>query len=219
MAAPGDGADSHDDPRPGRAHQRLLVASPLMEDRNFRRSVVAVLDHGPAGAFGLVLSRPIEALDPAQIDRAGDAGRRVAAWLDASSAPRRVFEGGPVQPGALMALAAVRDADQAWMARVGRAALRDESGLELVSVDLEADSALATECERLRVFRGYAGWGPGQLDDELDADGWILADGLGDRRFEDVFSTTPATLWRDVIARQPGVTSWLRNYPVDPSLN
>ena len=44
-----------------------------MEDRNFRRSVVAVLDHTPDGAFGLVLTRPISSLDPAQIDQIGRA--------------------------------------------------------------------------------------------------------------------------------------------------
>lgn len=212
----------------GRAHQRLLVASPLMEDRNFRRSVVAVLDHTPDGAFGLVLTRPIASLDAAQIDRAGDAGRRIAEWLDGANEPRRVFEGGPVQPGALMALAAVRDADRPWASRVGNAgeAIRSagQSGAgggacELVSVDLSADPSLAGECERLRVFRGYAGWGPGQLDGELEIDGWILAEGLASRDFDDVFCASPATLWRDVLARQPGATSWLKDYPADPSLN
>ncbi|MEY2741202.1 MAG: YqgE/AlgH family protein [Ilumatobacteraceae bacterium] len=203
----------------GRAHQRLLVASPLMEDRNFRRSVVAVLDHGTDGAFGLVLTRPIASLDPAQIDRAGDTGRRIAGWLDGASEPQRVFEGGPVQPAALMALATVRDAERPWVSRVGQSTARDGAGLELVSVDLSADPTLAGECERLRVYRGYAGWGPGQLDGELEMEGWILAESLAGRDFDDVFCASPTTLWRDVIARQPGATSWLRDYPADPTRN
>ena len=173
----------------------------------------------PDGAFGLVLTRPISSLDPAQIDRGGDAGRRIAGWLDGASAPRHVFEGGPVQPAALMALATVRDADRPWASRVGSATARDGAGHELVSVDLSGDPTLASECTRLRVFRGYAGWGPGQLDGELEIDGWILAESLAARDFADLFTDAPTTLWRDVLGRQPGATAWLRDYPADPSRN
>ena len=77
-----------------------------------------------------------------------------------------------------------------------------------------AGSADATR--RARVFAGYAGWGAGQLDDEIEADGWIVADAVRD----DVFGEHDGELWTDVVRRQGGgYFSLLATMPEDPSLN
>ena len=67
----------------------------------------------------------------------------------------------------------------------------------------------------VRVFRGYAGWGAGQLDAEIDAGAWLSVDGTAD----DLFSATPEDLWRSVLARQQGRLAWLATAPDDLSLN
>jgi putative transcriptional regulator len=69
--------------------------------------------------------------------------------------------------------------------------------------------------EVLRLFLGYAGWGPGQLEGELRLGAWIVADASTD----DVFAAEPKDLWRTVLARQRGTTSWMAHFPDDPSMN
>src|SRR4249920_3247084 len=125
---------------------RLLVATPPLEDPHFDRTVVFVLEHHDDGAIGVVINRPsFESLDE-PLDR----------WIDLQSAPSSVFSGGPVEENALIALAETK-------------VLLDEGGEHLspisgtiASADLSADPALvAGEVRGVRVFRGYAGWGPG----------------------------------------------------------
>ena len=67
----------------------------------------------------------------------------------------------------------------------------------------------------MRVFRGYAGWGPGQLEVEIAAGSWMVLDSEAD----DVFSDDPEELWRRVLRRQPGRLSWLADAPDDLSAN
>lgn len=68
---------------------------------------------------------------------------------------------------------------------------------------------------QVRIYAGYAGWGPGQLEFELEEGGWIVAEA----RAGDVFASTPGTLWSAVLKRQPGVTALLASFPLDPGLN
>ena len=69
--------------------------------------------------------------------------------------------------------------------------------------------------EQVRVFAGYAGWGPGQLEGELSVDAWLILDA----RPEDVLCDEPNTLWRRVLARQGGDLALLSYCPPDPSSN
>ena len=78
---------------------RLLLATPPLEDPNFDRTVIYVLEHHDEGALGLVLNRP----SPEEL---GDALR---AWAEMQSDPSLVFVGGPVEPDALIAIARVRE--------------------------------------------------------------------------------------------------------------
>ena len=175
----------------------LLLATPPLDDPNFDRSVVYMMEHNGEGAVGLVLNRPtneasIDGLEP---------------WMELSSAPAVVFNGGPVQLDALIALAELRGPrDDAW------SAILPDFG----SVDLARDPVdVADEIGRVRIFRGYAGWAAGQLDAELAAGAWIVLD----TRRDDVFTDAPVDLWRSVLRRQSGRVSWLANAPDDLSAN
>lgn len=175
----------------------LLVATPALTDANFDRTVVYVLEHNQLGAVGLVLNRPL-AIDPPD---------SVAAWRVHYAEPSTLFQGGPVELDALIAVARLEGPlDDAWTPIDG----------DLGSVDLaRRPDDVAERIHTVRVFRGYAGWGPQQLDGELAADAWMVFPA----RTDDVFSVAPDDLWRDVLRRQGGRVAWLANAPDDLSLN
>ena len=123
---------------------------------------------------------------------------------------RRLFDGGPVEPDALIALA---------LAHRPITEPRDElspvSG-RVVSADLTTDPAfVAAMVSAVRIFRGYAGWGPGQLEGEIDAGAWLVLDAEP----SDVFASEPNQLWRTVLRRQRGRLAWLAAAPDDLSAN
>lgn len=179
---------------------RLLLATPPLEDPHFDRTVIYMLEHHEDGAIGVVLNRPtIESLDE-PLDR----------WIDLQTVPSSVFGGGPVETTALIALATSKiplDDDNEHLSPI--------SG-EIVSADLSADPAIVgAAVHGVRIFRGYAGWGAGQLDGEIEAGAWIVLDAESG----DVFSDQPEELWHSVLRRQPGRLSWLALAPDDLSLN
>lgn len=175
----------------------LLVATPPLVDPNFDRTVVYMLEHTDTGAVGVVLNRPREEEPPDQLH----------AWTSHLVAPACLFQGGPVELDALIALARLdHPIDGAWSQVVGG----------LGSIDLTLDpSEVAAGVLALRVFRGYSGWGPSQLDEELAVGAWMVFDALPD----DVFTADPDGLWRRVVARQGGRVAWLANAPDDLSTN
>lgn len=176
----------------------LLVAVPLLEEPTFHRTVVFMIEHNASGALGLVINRPTD-MDhvPGSIP-----------WLHELSHPAAVFSGGPVQSDRLIAIAALgltTDAD-------GIAPL--DHGLATVDLSLLADE-LAEGIQQLRVFRGYSGWGPGQLEDELDEGAWLVVP----YATGDVFTSNPLDLWRDVLRRNGGRRALLANAPDELSWN
>ncbi|HWH34261.1 MAG TPA: YqgE/AlgH family protein [Acidimicrobiales bacterium] len=181
--------------RPG----RLLVASPRLADPNFARTVVLVLaveDEG--GALGVVLNRPSETAvdDP------------LPAWADLAADPAVVFVGGPVATDGAIGLArgSTSSAGHGWAPVTGR----------LGTVDLGSDPEdVDVPVETLRVFVGHAGWGPGQLQAEIDEGAWVVLDAAPD----DVVCAKPDDLWRLVLRRQGGKVAWLANVPLDPRVN
>jgi putative transcriptional regulator len=177
---------------------RLLVATPVLEDPTFERAVVLVLDHDEDGALGVVLNRasgvPVrEALSD---------------WVDLAAAPPVVFGGGPVEPTAVVALGrcAAGVAPDGWSPILDRIRL----------VDLDADPVLATtDLEHVRVFAGYSGWAPGQLETEIDLGAWFTVDAEP----VDVFTADPDGLWQRVLRRQPDELALFATYPSDPTTN
>jgi putative transcriptional regulator len=179
---------------------RLLLATPPLTDPNFDRAVVYMLEHHEDGAIGLILNRPTDEALVEPLDR----------WIDLQSTPSSVFAGGPVETSAMIAMATTKQ-----LLSEPTELLTPISGL-VASTDLSADPAIvAAHVDAVRVFRGYAGWGAGQLEMEIDEGAWLVLDAeLGD-----VFSERPDDLWHDVLRRQPGRLRWLALAPDDLSLN
>jgi putative transcriptional regulator len=172
---------------------QLLVASPSLLDPNFRRTVVLVTEHGEHGAAGLVLNRPSETTVDEVVPQ--------LEWL--ADPEERVFVGGPVEQNAVLVLGEFEDPEESPVNVFG--------DLGFVALD-EQDS---TSVRRRRVFAGYAGWGEGKLEAELERDDWILEAALVD----DVFADDVDNLWGGVLRRKGGVFELVARMPEDPSVN
>jgi putative transcriptional regulator len=175
---------------------KLLIASPTLIDPNFARTVVLIAAHDDDGALGLVLNRPSELLVAEAVDRLADV------CVD----HERLHVGGPVEPGAVMVLAEFDDPSLAALV------IADDLGLPNIEVDIET---LAGGVRRARCFAGHSGWGPGQLDAELEAEAWIV-EGLEP---EDPWAEAGEELWSRVLERKGGQYALVARMPVDPSVN
>ncbi len=178
---------------------RLLVAVPPT-DPLFERTVVLVLDHDEAGALGVILNRPGE-LPVRDV---------LPAWADGVDLPPVLFLGGPVSPQGAVCLGAVASGPEPAALPPG---LRAVAG-GVVLVDLDGDPALLP-LAHARIYAGYAGWSPGQLDAEVASGGWVVVDLLPG----DPWVDAPGRLWRDVLRRQSGSLRFLSTHPGDTSLN
>ncbi len=175
---------------------QLLIAGATLPDPNFSRTVVLVCEHGEEGALGLVLNRPGEL-------RVADAAPEL---VDLTGYDAVIDAGGPVQPDALLVLAEFEDPSEAGICVVGDVGLVGD-GSELED--------LIEGTRRVRVFAGYAGWGPGQLDDELEREDWFVAPA----GVNDIFNPDADELWSRVLARKGGKFALVARMPVDPSVN
>lgn len=173
----------------------LLVAAPSLVDPNFTRTVVLVCEVSRDGALGLVLNRPADSLVSDYLPQ----------W--SPSPPAVVFVGGPVQPEVAVGLGRHQGAEPVGFSLI-------EGGLGLFDL-ATPEELVAGGLSHLRVFSGYAGWGPGQLEVELLSDDWIVVDAADD----DAFTPDPATLWERVLRRQGGELALLAGFPQDPTLN
>jgi len=183
---------------------RLLVATPVLGDPNFRRTVVLIVEHETEqGTLGVVLNRPTEV----------PVGQVLEPWTDLATDPSVVFSGGPVSPNSALALALVPGTDEpvGWHPLDGAPSMT-----RLGLVDLDAPPGLiAPAISQLRVYAGYAGWGVGQLQAEIDEGAWYVLPGLP----ADAFSADPGRLWPAVLRRQGGELAYVATYPDDPTQN
>jgi putative transcriptional regulator len=183
----------------GRTVGKLLIAEPMLGDPNFDRSVVLMVDHTTEGALGVVLNRPTDLEVEAVLGE----------WSELAARPSVLYLGGPVEQNGVLALARRRG---------GGASLRGWSPVigDVGTIDLQLEpAALHAELAGVRFFAGYSGWGPGQLEGELDEGAWLVVDALAD----DVFALDPDAMWRAVLRRQQGKVSMLANFPAHPSMN
>ncbi len=174
---------------------KLLVASPALADPNFNRTVVLITEHGDDGAMGIVLNRPAEA---EVVD--------VLPELAEIVAEEPIFVGGPVQPDSLVVLGEFSDPEKAAWIVVA------DVGLVSASTDLDE---LPAAVRRGRVYAGFSGWGPGQLEAELEEEAWIVEPPLP----PELFPEDPANLWSEVLERKGGEYALVARMPEDPSLN
>lgn len=168
---------------------RLLVASTLIEEPIFFRTVVLLLEHNEEGAYGVVLNRPSGEL----------VAEHLAEWAPASAEPGVIYLGGPVDPA------------------VGTALCPGTTGAPspLPGVSLgDLENPPPPDASGVRIYSGYAGWGANQLEDELAIGAWYLVDAAPDDPFAEPFSQ-----WAAILRRQPGRLAMVANFPDDASLN
>ena len=176
---------------------RVLIAPPMMQDPNFRRSVILLCEHGVDGSFGLILNRSIS-LNLTD----------VVEGMDLYEGP--LCLGGPVQPNTLHVLHRLGN-------KVGESIeITNEvfwgGDFEIIQQLVENEK---TSSESIRFFLGYAGWSPGQLDAETEQDGWIVAE--ADNAL--IFPDDPTELWAATLRRMGGEYALLANFPDDPRMN
>jgi len=158
----------------------LLLSMPQLQDPNFARTVVLLCEYNANGAFGLVLNRPTDVA-------ASEMVRLEPPVLAANDMP--LWIGGPVEP------------DRGWILlgdepRAEFKFIRD--GLYLSTSQTLLREVLETRpAPRARVLAGYAGWGPGQLDEELAQSAWLMADVDLDL----VFDVAADIMWETAIRR------------------
>jgi putative transcriptional regulator len=115
------------------------------------------------------------------------------AWAALSADPAVVFHGGPVEPEIGLGLRVVLGGT-----------------IETVTLDHEPDDDAP-----VRVFAGYSGWSPGQLEQELSEGAWFVVD----MEPQDILTASPDTLWSSVLRRQSGEISLFATFPLDPQMN
>ncbi len=169
---------------------RLLVSAPWMDDPNFTKSVVLILAHSADGAFGIVINDESSTGSSTIADVVGPA------WAALVAPPESIFVGGPCEPTSVIALGLVTHTDRQ---------------AEVTVVNLNEDTPNPA-IQLVRLFAGYAGWGPDQLDNELSRGGWFVADA----DLLDGLTSNPDQLWTAVLQRNGDPYSRL---PPDPRLN
>lgn len=174
---------------------RLLISSGGLFDPNFRHTVVLVGEHNADGALGVVLNRALDVTVEQALPPLSD--------LVPPGEP--LYQGGPVQPDSPVLLA-----------ELTRPELLDIPVFESVGFLIgEIPADLQPSILRARVFAGYSGWAPGQLEAEMDGKSWILEPA----RVDDVFTDAPDMLWRRVLERKGPEYRQMSRIPFDPSMN
>jgi len=173
----------------------LLVAGPGLVDPNFRRTVVLVGEHGEDGAMGVVLNRP----SGVELEEA------VPPLVELDGVDDVVFVGGPVEPRSIVVLGDFVEPDRAGALVFG----------SIGFLPSEVEPQEIGELSRARVYAGYAGWGAGQLEGELEEGSWIVEPAAP----EDVFTEAPEQLWSSVLRRKGGPFGVVALMPDDPRVN
>ncbi|MCA9511771.1 MAG: YqgE/AlgH family protein [Myxococcota bacterium] len=161
----------------------LLVAMPQLQDPNFRRAVVQLIDHGDQGSFGLVLNREVDLTasdlcESLELDWQGEADVRVR-W------------GGPVQGNTGWVLFG----DDVGLDVSSQVAQRVIPGISFAGSLAVLEEVAQRPPDDVCLFLGYAGWGPGQLESEIAAGAWLLAPASADV----VFAVEPEAMWSHVV--------------------
>jgi putative transcriptional regulator len=173
----------------------LLISSGSLFDPNFRHTVVLVGEHNADGALGVVLNHVLEVT----------VEKTIPALSELVRPDELLYRGGPVQPESPVLLAEFIRPELADILVFGSVGFLTGN----VSPDVLPNIV------RARVFAGYAGWGPGQLEAEMATESWIVEPARGD----DVFTDAPDSLWSSVLERKGPEYRRLSRMPYDPSMN
>lgn len=175
----------------------MLAAAPMMLDPNFRRAVVLLCEHTDEGSFGLIVNRPL-AIRSEELDEMLHGHATALSF------------GGPVQPTSLHYLH-----DLAALIP-GSEMIHDgvHWGGDFDTVRSMAETSELGALD-IRFFLGYAGWGPGQLESEVENHDWIPSPGRRDL----IFDADSDESWSTLLAGLGGHYKLLANFPPDPRMN
>lgn len=162
----------------------LLAAMPQIQDPFFSHSVVLLIDHQPEGSFGLIINRPTELPVREVLD-----GLRIE-WKGAEDAMTHF--GGPVQPQ--MGTVLFHD-ETVGSTAVGESSLEITPGIRLTQHIGDLSAIAAQPPSAFRLLLGYAGWGQGQLEQELERNDWLVAP----LDVELLFSSDTQGVWNRVL--------------------
>ena len=173
-----------------------LIAMPSLLDSNFRQTVILLCEHGPEGSMGLVINRPTEVEVSALVDD-----------FPALVRSGKVYSGGPISRNAMLVLCHSDEIQN------GHGVLQDV----FLARDLEVfkNQEWGTSKQEVRCYLGYAGWGPGQLEAEMQSRAWELIP--GDSRL--IFETDLVLLWQAMMKRMGGDCAAYSSMPPDPTAN
>jgi putative transcriptional regulator len=170
----------------------MLVATPIITEPPFSRTVVALIEHDDEGALGLIINLPSDL--------------PVAEFLPEATAdvvpPKVIFVGGPVGTDSALGVVMAEEANSVRRSPFAGVSLVDPTDPELERSDM-------------RVFGGFAGWSPGQLEAEIREGAWWSVSA----HREDFFAQDPESLWEATVRRVKGRTPLYATFPDDPSSN
>lgn len=177
---------------------RILLSEPFLIDDFFSRAVILLCDHGPEGSFGFVMNNYTD-----------------LSFMDINpkfpDIPLRVSIGGPVKPEHLYFFHTLDHEQIGGQHIIENIYLGGD--FETVLNMLQANAELI---EHLRFFLGYSGWTPGQLQDELVENSWLIAP-APDTAF--LMNTNNESIWKDLMQSQGGIYKIMSGFPLDPRMN
>ena len=176
---------------------QLLLDSGQLRGSFFQRTVVLICQHDAEGAFGLVLNRAT----------GSNVGEMIVADLPDKLKSCPLYLGGPVQPSALSFL----HSDESCL---------DANVMPNLSLGHSLDSLVDigesfSSTRKIKLFAGYAGWSPGQLEEEMQRKAWLTHPAS----LELVFDAEPDKLWQSILSQKGWKYKLLAQMPEDLSLN
>ncbi len=176
----------------------LLISEPFLPDPNFERSVVYLCEHDENGSFGFVLNHQSEVKLQDVLEE-----------IESAEAP--IFIGGPVERNTLHFLHRSEELNQ------GAKEIKNGVLWGVNFEDLLSRINMHTlDFEDIKFFVGYSGWSPGQLEEEINANSWIIYKSASAQQ---VFDVNSKDLWKHVLNELGGKYKVMSNYPSDPRLN
>lgn len=179
------------------ASGKLLVSEPFLPDPNFERTIILLCDHNPDGSFGFVLNKP-------SLAKAADVLDELEGYEGMA------YVGGPVQQDTLQYLHRLPGIKNATEISPG---IYWGGSFTEICAQVHNRHLLTSD---IKFFLGYSGWSPGQLEEELKENTWIVSDKAN---LELIFETETEIMWQQALRQLGGRFAVYSNYPVDPRMN
>jgi putative transcriptional regulator len=186
----------------------LLISETELMDPNFHRTVVLIVDHNHEGAFGLVLNRPADA----------ELGEIVEEFEETAAGSAEMFVGGPVEQHYLFTLHSglPPSATSNYSSSPIEGVVFEPVFSSIESYLLETwPDTVPSARPSFNFYLGYAGWGPGQLEDELEENAWVIIPADSDI----VFNDHPEEGWNAALTKKGGLYRIVAQTGFKPSLN